>query len=164
MSTAPNFTLISEFQSLQRRDFDLGVPDLLNPLNSNPLLDGEWLGLNSSYQLVRGTGIQFPGTGGTGSAVWPVFMERGRYDTQAIGKTTVIFGGFYEAETAIVNTTGVAVGDLLEVTDVTIGGLVKQGLAEAAGAGEHWIVGIVTRLPGAGKVRFWHNGGFFKHI
>lgn len=164
MSTAPNFVLISELMSTQRRDFDLAVPDLLNPLNANPLLDGEWVGLNSSYQLVRGTGTQFPGTGGTGSAVWPVFMERGRYDTQAIGKTMVLFGGFYEAETTIVNTSGLAVGDLLEVTDVTISALTKQGLAEAAGAGEHWIVGIVTRLPGSGKVRFWHNGGFFKHI
>jgi len=157
MSTAPNFVLISELMSTQRRDFDLAVPDLLNPLNSNPLLDGEWMGLNASYQLVRGTGEAVPG-------VWPVFMERGRYDTQAIGKTMVLFGGFYEAETAICDTTGLVIGDLLSVNDVTISALTKQGLKEAAGAGEHWIVGIVTRLPGAGKVRFWHNGGFFKHI
>lgn len=157
MSTAPNFVLISELMSTQRRDFDLAVPDLLNPLNSNPLLDGEWVGLNSSYQLVRGTGAQ-------ASVTWPVFMERGRYDTQAIGKTMVLFGGFYEAETTIVDTTGLAIGDKLEVTDVTISALTKQGLKEAAGAGEHWIVGIVTRLPGGGKVRFWHNGGFSLHI
>jgi hypothetical protein len=153
MSLAPNFTLLSSLVQIERRDFDLAVPDLLNPLNANPLLDGEWLALNSSYQLIRGVGAATRPT-------WPVFAERGRYDTQAIGKTTVLFGGFYEAETSIANLAGLAVGDLLEVGDVTIGGLVKKGLLEAAGAGQHWIVGVVTRLPGGGKVRFWHNGGF----
>lgn len=153
MSLAPNFTLISELMSVQRRDFDLAVPDLLNPINANPLIDGEWLNLNTSYQLARGAGAYTkPG--------WPVFMERGRYDTQAIGKTMVLFGGFYEAETRVINPTGLAVGDFLEVGDVTVDALTKKGLLEAAGAGQHWIVGVVTRVVGGGKFRFWHNGGF----
>lgn len=152
MSFAPYFNLISEVLPVQRRDFTLAVPALLNPINANPLLDGEWLGLDSSYQLVRGSGAQ-------AKATWPVFAERGRYDTQAIEKTVVLFGGFYEAETKIYDSTGLAVGDFLEVTDVTIDALTKQGLKEAAGSGRHWIVGQVTRIL-SDRVRFWHNGGF----
>lgn len=153
MSLAPNFTLISELMSVQRRDFDLAVTDLLNPINANPLVDGEWLNLNTSYQLQRGAGAYTKPS-------WPVFMERGRYDTQAIGKTMVLFGGFYEAETRVADLTGLAVGDYLEVKDVTVDALTKKGLAEPTSSARHWVVGVVTRLPGGGKVRFWHNGGF----
>lgn len=151
--SAPNFNLVSELMPVQRRDFDLAVPDLLNPDNANPLLDGEFLELNASYQMVRGSGE-------AAAMSWPVFAERGRYDTQAIGKTVLLFNGAYEAETRIADLTGLAVGDLLVVQDVTVDSLTKRGLAEAAGAGQHFIVGQVTRLPGNGRVRFWHNGGY----
>jgi len=151
--SAPNFNLVSELLPVARRDFSLAVPALLNPNNANPLLDGEWLGLNASYQLARGSGA-------AASLTWPVFAERGRYDTQAIEKSIVLFGGTYEAETTIADLTGLVVGDFLVVDDVTIDTLTKQGLLEAAGAGQHFVVGQVTRLPGGGKVRFIHTGGF----
>ena len=94
MSLAPNFVLTTEVLPLLRRDFYMADATLLDPNNANPLLDGEWLELNASYQLARGTGA--------GAAMsWPVWAERGRYDTQAIGKVPVLFGGFYEAETQI---------------------------------------------------------------
>ena len=55
-----NMSLVTEVQPLFRRDFEMAQPSLLNPNNSpgtaaNPLylLDGEFLGLNSSYQLAR---------------------------------------------------------------------------------------------------------------
>jgi hypothetical protein len=152
MSLAPNFTLISELMSVQRRDFDLAVPDLLNPLNANPLIDGEWLALDTNYALVRGSGEAAKPT-------WPVFAEKGRYDTQAIGKTTVLFGGFYEASSRVYTVGSLAVGDFLVVADVTVDGQTKKGLIEAAGSGQHWVVGVVTKLE-TGRVRFWHNGGF----
>jgi hypothetical protein len=146
----PNFELISEVLPVQRRDFALAVTDLLNPLNANPLVDGEFLSLNASYQLVRGSGIlATPG--------WAVFAERGRYDTQAIGKTVVLFNGGYEAETRICDVTGLSVGDPLMVSDVTVDSLTKQGLL-AATTGERRIFGHVTRLPGNGRVRFWTSG------
>lgn len=151
--SAPNFTLISELLPVQRRDFNLGVSALLDPNNANPLIDGEYLELNGSYQLIRGSGA--------GSALsFPVFAERGRYDTQAIGKTVVLFGGFYEAETRVADLTGLSVGDFLVVDDVTVDALTRKGLLEASGAGRHLVVGQVTRLPGGGKVRFLHTGGF----
>lgn len=151
--SAPNFTLISELLPVQRRDFNLATAALLQPDNANPLIDGEYLELNASYQLIRGTGAG-------GALSWPVFAERGRYDTQAIGKTVVLFGGFYEAETRVADLTGLAVGDFLVVDDVTVDALTRKGLKEAAGAGRHFIIGQVTRLPGGGKVRFLHTGGF----
>lgn len=151
--SAPNFNLISELLPVQRRDFNLASSALLQPDNANPLIDGEFLELNAAYQLARGVGA--------GAALsWPVFAERGRYDTQAIGKTVVLFGGFYEAETRVADLTGLAVGDFLVVDDVTVDSLTRKGLKEAAGAGQHFVIGQVTRLPGGGKVRFLHTGGF----
>lgn len=151
MSIAPTLTLVSELLPVQRRDFALAVPGLLDPNNANPLVQGEWLGLNSSYQLARGTGEQAKPT-------WQCHMERGRYDSQAIGKTMVLFIGGYEAYTTICDTTGLSIGDPLVVNDVTVGGLTKQGLKKPSGAGAHTVVAYVTRLPSTGVVQFWRPG------
>ena len=151
MSTPPYLELISEVLPVQRRDFYMDDPALLNPNNANPLLDGEWLSLNSSYKLARGTGT-------LATRPFQVWTERGRYDTQAIGKATVLFSGAYEAETSVADLTGLAIGDCLVVGDVTVGGLTKKGLLKlpAAAAG-YWVVGTVTRLP-TGKVRYLTAG------
>ena len=101
-----NFTLVSEFQVIQRRDFELADTAILNPNDANPLLDGEWLELDTSYKMARGT---------VNPAVvpsFPVFAERGRYETQAIGKTTFLYLGAFEADTLIFDGTGiVSIGD-----------------------------------------------------
>lgn len=159
MSVAPYFNLVSEVLPIQRRDFYLAVPALLNPNNANPLLDGEWLELDSSYKLARGSGE---------SAVtsWPVFAERGRYDTQSIGKTPVLFQGGFEAETKIVDLTGLSVGNSLVIQMVTVGGVAnKRGLAKlGVGAGEHLLFGSVTRVF-SDRVRFWYSGTpVWKHV
>lgn len=146
----PNLELFSEVMPIQRRDFALAATDLLNPLNANPLLDGEFLELNASYQLARGSGIQT-------APAWVVFAERGRYDTQAIGKTVVLFNGGYEAESRIANLAGLSVGSPLMVSDVTVDALTKKGLLLAT-SGNRRIFGHVTRLPGNGRVRFWTSG------
>src|SRR5215204_6523746 len=120
MSLPPFFTLVSEVLPIQRRDFYAANTALLNPNNANPLIDGEWLELDSSYKAARGTGE---------AAVpsWVLFAERGRYDTQSIGKVPLLFNGGYEAETKVYTATGLAVGNALVVQDVTIGGLTKRG-------------------------------------
>jgi hypothetical protein len=154
MSLPPNLNLISEVMPVHRRDFTLTDTTILNPTATNPLVDGEWLEIDSaSYTAKRGTGE-------AASMSWPVFSLRGQYDTQAIGKATLLFLNDYEAETTIVNTSGLAVGNFLVVGDVTIGGLTKRGLLKAAGSGQHFVQGVVTRLPGGGKVRFIHQGAF----
>lgn len=157
MSTPPYLTLISEVLPVQRRDFYAANTALLNPSNANPLLDGEWLELDSSYKLARGSGEQ-------AAPAWQLFAEKGRYDTQAIGKVPVLFMGGYEARSKIVDLAGLAVGNALVVQDVTVGGQTKRGLAKlGAGAGEHLIFGYVTRVL-TDSVQFWHMTFDWKHV
>ncbi len=163
---AVNFELITDLQQITRRDFAIAVPTLLNPTNANPLIDGEWLNLNASYQLERGT------DDGTVNAMilpsFPLFAERGRYDTQAIGKSPVLFLGMYEAQTRVATLAGMAVGDVLEVGDQTVDSLTRKGLQEiTVDAGQHLTIGMVTRIVGTGasqKVRFIHKGWDWKTV
>ena len=155
--SGPNFQLVTELQTLTRRDFTLADSSLLAPLNANPLVDGEFLELNSSYQLQRASA----GTGGTHEGsnplVFPVHTERGRYDTQAIGKTSVLMLGMYEAETKVITGIGgLNIGDALTVQDITYMGATKRGLAKKVASSAVVVVGYVSRLPGDGKVRFVH--------
>ncbi len=142
-----NFVLVSALLASQRRDFDYGTAAELKPTNANPLVDGEWLELNASYQLDRGT--LNPST----APAFPVFTEQGRYDTQAIGKVTTIYLGAFEADTKVITAGSIVAGDPLTVNDVTFGGLTRRGLIEHTGSGI--IVGYCTRAPNAqGVMRF----------
>lgn len=145
MSFAPNLNLVTEVLPINRRDFYVANPLLLNPNNANPLVDGEWLQIDTSYKLVRGADGS-----GTHEAIVPsfqLFAERGRYDTQAIGKAPVLFIGGYEAECKVADLTGADPGDPLVVQDVTFQGLTRRGLKVlGAGTGEHLIFGYVTRV------------------
>jgi len=140
-----NFELVTDVQDLIRRDFTVADPTIINPTNSNPLLDGEWVALNTSYQLVRA---------GTGVLGFAVFAERGRFDVQAIGKTTVLFAKPYEADTRIFTAAGLALGAPLKISAaVTYDLQTRSGLvAHDTGV----IIGYVTRLPAnnGGKLRF----------
>lgn len=157
MSTPPYLTLISEVLPVQRRDFYATTPALLNPNNANPLIDGEWLELDSSYKLLRGSSEQ-------AKPSWQLFAEKGRYDTQAIGKIPVLWMGGYEARSKVATLAGLAVGDALVVQDVTVGGLTKRGLAKlGAGAGEHMIYGYVTRVF-TDSVQYWYAGFHWKTV
>lgn len=149
---SPLFELVTELQTLTRRDFPVAVPAILNPLNAQPLVEGEWLEIDTNYKLVRGTGE------GLAMNVFPVHTERGRYDTQAILKANVLMLGMYEADTQIVDTTALGVGDALTVQDVTIGGIVRRGLKKAGVTSGRVVVGYVSKLYTSGptKVRFVH--------
>jgi len=146
-----NFKLVSEFQTIHRRPFELVVPALLDPTNGNPLLDGEFLELDqASYKMQRGaaTPSAYP--------TFAYFAERGRYEVQAIQKGPFLFLGPYEADTLIMNAAGLAVGDKLEVSNVTIGTVTKRGLQKFTSG---LVVGYVTRLPANNKnfLRFVHT-------
>lgn len=146
----PNLDLVSELQAIIRRDFPLADPTLVQPFNANPLVDGEWLELNTSYQMARGTGEN-------ANPAFPVHTERGRYDTQAIGKTNLFYLGMYEADSTVVDITAAAVGSPLTVQDVSFQALTRRGLKLKAGAAK-MVVGFVTRLFGATvKLRFVHT-------
>lgn len=153
---APLFELISELQTLHRRDFPVADETMLAPLTARPLVEGEWLELNSSYQLARG-GDNNSGTAdeGTQYNVFPVHTEKGRYDVQAIKKVNVLMFGMYEAETQVVNTASLVVGSALTVQDITSGGIVRRGLALTGSTSGRIIVGYVSKITGS-KVRFIH--------
>lgn len=150
---APNFEMVTELQVTTRRDFPVADQSLLNPLASNPIVDGEWLEIDGNYMLARGSGSGI-------LPVYPVFTERGRYDTQSIGKVDVLFGGMYEAETTVFSSGVNALGMEVKVGDVAnwMGtGLTKRGLVPAAGTSGEIVVGFVTKVaPTNGKVRFQH--------
>lgn len=163
MSTAPFLTLVTEVLPVNRRDFYVANPALLNPNNANPLLDGEWLQLDTNYKLARGADGS-----GTHEAIvpsWQLFAERGRYDTQSIGKAPVLFLGGYEAECKVVSLTSAAVGAALVVQDVTFLGQTRRGLAVlGAGTGEHLIFGYITRTF-TDRLRYWcPNAPAWKHV
>lgn len=151
----PNFNLVSELIPLIRRDMPADDPTILAPLSANPLVDGEWVELNST-----GTKLKRGSTNGI-VAAYPVHTERGRYDTQSLGKINVLQLGQYEAETKVVDISSLAVGDALMVGDVTnwLGsGLTKRGLLKSTGGAGVIEVGYVTKLFGSEvKVRFIHN-------
>lgn len=140
-----NFELVTEVQSLIRRDFPVADRDLVNPTNTNPLMDGEFMNLNASYQLIRGASL---------SMGFALFAERGRFDVQAVGKTTVLFGGTYEADTRVFTSAGLTLGCKLEISAaVTVDTLTKSGL-KVFTTGE--VIGYCTRLPAnnGGRLRF----------
>lgn len=141
-----NFRLTSPVERLERRDLPLNDRTLLNPNNANPLLDGEWLEWNNSNKAIRSGGNKL---------TWVLFAERGRTDTQAIGKAPVLYEGSYEADTLIFDGTGLVGGDALMITDVTIDSLTKSGLKKHGG-GSELIVGYLIRLPATNgsKLRF----------
>lgn len=158
MSLPPYLTLRSEVLPVIRRDFYVNDTSILNPNDSNPLYDGEWLELNSSYKVLRGTGEQ-------ATPAWQVFAERGRFDTQSIGRVPLLFLGGYEAECKIVDVTGCSVGNALVIDDVIIDGDTKRGLVKlGAGAGEHMIFGYVTRVY-SDRLAYWcPNVPAWKHV
>lgn len=147
----PNFQLISELQTLTRRDFSLADPTLLQPYSANPLVDGEFLELDANYKLARGTGE------GVSPLAFPVHTERGRTDIQAVGKANVLMFGMYEAETTVFDATGIVLGAPLTVQDVTFQALTRKGLKLEGATGGRVIVGFVSKIL-TGKIRFVHFG------
>jgi len=138
--------LTSDLQAIIRRDFPLAVRDLANPLSANPLIDGEFMNLNTSYQLVRGL---------DGSLGWAAFAERGRFDVQALGKVTILYLMSYEADTKVYASASLALGGKLQVK----AGLTIDGVAGRVGLGNYSsgeVIGYVTRLPAdnGNKLRF----------
>ena len=138
--------LVSEFQSIQRRPFELGDPSILVPTHAQPLVEGEWMELNATYKMIRGAAD--PGA----VPAFCYFAEQGRYETQAIQKGPFLYMGAYELDTKIMDAGGLAVNDALEVAPVSIGGIVRRALQKLTTGHE---VARVTRLPNV-------NNGFLR--
>lgn len=172
-----NFEPLSDVIPVVRRDFTLADRTLVDPLNAAALIDGEWMIVNDSYKLIRATDVTTPGAKAKNATYrvrsFPLFSERGRTDVQALLKSVVLFGGWYEAESRIFDATAKStggtgytypaisyVGQPLQVATVTVGTRNLSGLV-GANVDEFttdipFIVGWVTRLPAnnGGKLRF----------
>ena len=166
-----NFEPVTDILPLHRRDFPLADPTLADPTNSSTgTVDGEWMTLNSSNQLIRGAVI---GGGPNVSALlrsFPLWAERGRYDVQAMSgrKMPIIYLGNYEFDTRIFDATATVTGagaagvamtlfGGLKVASITLGTRVYSGLVGHGGfTDQDPVVGYVTRLPGSNgnKLRF----------
>lgn len=161
-----NFEPVSDILPVQRRDFPLADPTLANPLNAVALVDGEWMTLNTSYQILRASDVASTGAAAT-LLSFPLFAERGRYDTQGIAgtKMPILFRGDYEFDTRVFDAavtvgSGAAISTILQplkVATVVIGTRKYTGLVGHGGSGDSApIRGYVTRLPAnnGGKLRF----------
>lgn len=160
-----NFSPVSDILPVQRRDFGLADKTLANPSGANPLVDGEWMVIDSNYKAAVACDRSAAGNVATQTA-YVVFAESGRFDIQSMAETKVplLYLGDYEADTRIFDAAAAVsggaaitfVGQPLKVASIDIGGIIKIGLVGAvAGDGEP-IVGRVTRLPAnnGGKLRF----------
>jgi hypothetical protein len=136
-----NFELVTEVQYLVRKDFGLVDPTLLNPNNPACIYDGEYLTYGANRLLTRAA---------DGQLAWVCFMEKGRYDVQAIRKTTVLYHGTYEADTRIYDSAGLALLAPLAVkTGIVLPGetQARSGLGVATGAPGEVVLGYVTGMP-----------------
>lgn len=158
-----NFAPVSDVLPITRRDFPMADPTLANPLNPLALIDGEWVTLNTSYQILRPMSIAGAGNPATVRS-FPLWAEKGRYDVQANSgrKTPVIWlGGDSEWDTRVFDASavvgsGAAITTVMQpvkVASVSINGVIYSGLVGSGGASDsNPIVGYVTRLPA-------NNGG-----
>ncbi len=166
-----NFEPQSSILPLHLRDFPLADATLVQPLNANALVDGEWVTFEPSAGSTQGMLRRVTAIGSAGQVAtrisFPAWAERGRYDIQYFAgrKYPIIFLGQYEFDTRIfdasVDSSGAGVpitevGQPIKVATITLGTRNYCGLI-----GSHYddvdpIVGYVTRLPAAngGKLRF----------
>lgn len=147
-----NFKLVTPVQTQERQVFELTDRTLLNPNNANPLEMGEFLQFDASFKLIRGDGTV---------PAFAFFDEKGRSDTQAIGKVTVLLLGHYMADTYVFNNGAPpALGAKLMVDTVTNAArnlVAKSGL-NTHGGGD-LILGYVLRTAATnnGYLRFLHT-------
>ena len=145
------FRLKSELAKIDRKDFPISDPLLLDFESTSPLalIMGEYLTLDSNYKLARAANPGVP------PGPWPLYMEKGRSDTQAFGekRTMVLFMGGYWAETKVFTGTP-TLGQALEVADISFAGGTRSGL-QAHAAGTNPVIGYVTKLAA-------DNGGWLQ--
>ena len=167
----PMFELLTGAELLERRDYPIGDTTLLDPMSSNPILEGEWLEVNASKRLQR-TGPNNANLEAGGILTNPFsgqfWGEKGRYDIRSINKLPIILWGNYEAYTQVYWNPGQpdantpqTLGQKLGVASVLVGGLLKKGLYVPTANGHKWIVGYFYG-PGrtTGEIRFMRREPF----
>jgi hypothetical protein len=145
MNTKVTFDLYSDRKALHIRDI-YASEELIN---SKPV-PGEYVVINSKYELIRATNITNVNHRATQTSYPLVFftpysqeLAKFRLKKEKLG---VLFGGWYEAVTQIFNPIGIKeVGQPLMVQTIKLGDRNYSGLAKHTG--KHPIVGRITCLP-----------------
>jgi hypothetical protein len=142
--------LITPVNDNFRRDVELADITLLDPNESDSLIQGEWLSFNTAGKAVRHSD---PTTRGA----MQIFTPKGDTSGQAIGKTAVLQLHEYEAETSVFDDgISISVGSPLTVGTITLDTVagVHSGLLLAVAT--NVVYGVVTRLPADnnGKLRY----------
>lgn len=165
----PMFELLTGAELLERRDYPIADNTLLDPLSTNPVVEGEWLQLNASKQLERTSPNNANLSGEMNNPFSGQFWgELGRYDIRAINKLPILLWGNYEAFTQIYwkpnmvdANTPQTLGQKLSVASVPIGGQFKKGLFVPSANGHHWCVGYYFGAGRrSGEIRFMRREPF----
>ena len=155
-----NFEPKSDFLSLPRWSFPLADGTLSDPTNAVALIDGEWMCVqDDGLTVVRATDVTTTGAepSTADNDFYPVWAEKGRYDTQALSSKMVplIYGGFWIADTRIFDATAVVgsgaaiahTGQGLKVATIVLSGRKVTGLVGHGGSGDAAkVVARVTKL------------------
>jgi hypothetical protein len=143
-------TPIAQYDRLSR---DVADPSIINPLAANALEQGEWLvETTTGWARISGTN---PTTGGAGRAeiVW---SKRGEGPTQALNKVACLSAHEGILETDIFDDALTpAIGQLLTVHAVTVGGVANRSALTLAATGEPVRGQVQGPLPA-------DNGGFLR--
>jgi hypothetical protein len=148
-----NFKLLTPWQMQERQTYKVATRALLDPNNANPLEMGEFLQFDASFELVRGDGSV---------PAFAMLDEKGRTDTQAIGRVTVLLLGHYMADTYVFNNAVPPVlGAALMVDTVTNAArsLTNKSGLNTHGGGAELTLGYVLRTAAtnSGYLRFLHT-------
>lgn len=129
---------------LHFRDWELALPNLVDPAVADSLVYGEYLTpFVSAGKLARETA-------GGGALGWVFYDQKGAYDLQFHQgrKVPVIQHGSFMADTWLFDRTGITVlGHTLTAKLITIDAVDRSILTDAAGAEK--ILGYIVKLPGS---------------
>lgn len=151
-----NFRLISSIKEVWLRAMKVDDDTLVNPQNTDALLDGEILTIKAGYQVGRPVAGDFAAGPPVGQflnspVALPIFHLKGATDVQAAKNPTVIWHGHFEADTLIFNAspvTAYAPGTPVTVVLADLGdGVTRSVLDNQLDFATQAIVGTVTRLP-----------------
>lgn len=162
-----NFRPVGDVLPVVRRDFPLADKTLVNPENPLSLWDGEWMTLDATQKMVRGSDVTTPGAvPAAGALLFPLWSENGRYDIQGMAdkKPPLLWQNSWEFEARVFDPaatvgSGAPITTMwqpLKVATITIGARNYSGLVGHGGAGDtDLIVGYVTKLAA-------NNGGWLR--
>ena len=139
--------LVTHVNDVHRRDYDVNDTDLLDPTDSDALVHGEWMYLNTSAKLVRaGSSAAAKATSGA----YQVFTPKGSTDSQALGKVAVIMSRDYEVDTDMFDSSqSYSIGAKVGLDLVTVDGASRMVFTPEAEltADTDYVYGEVTLDP-----------------